>query len=150
MLTSDVAIAQIIRKRIFFGVAFLDYCIWWAAHRLQKPYRSEQPHQSGKAFLRSRFLSHSINHTASLCRLWTAGSKDRLQNTCTHVHTCTKTCMIWAASNLIGFFCFFFSEGKNIKHRENLQPPQKGEWNCGRLRSQSKWVLKGTVHSKMN
>lgn len=29
-------------------VPFLDYCVWWAAHRLQKPHRSEQPHQSGK------------------------------------------------------------------------------------------------------
>lgn len=114
-----------------------DYCVWWTAHRLQKPHRSEQPHKSGKAFLRSRFLSRSINYSAS--QLWTAGFRETLCHTCIYVNTrsnmhpcCTVTKLLKrAARNLIAFFCIS-SEGKNIEHRENLQPPPKGEWNCGR------------------
>lgn len=127
-------------------VSSQDYCFWRAAHRLQKSHRSEQPHQSGKAFLRSRFLSHCTNYSTSLSQLCTAGFKDTetaYMHICEHTHaqTCINMhpCLTLtkqsecAVKNLTAFFCFS-SEGKNIEHRENLQPPPKGEWNCGRSR----------------
>lgn len=49
----------------FIWFIFSDHCVWWASHRLQKPHRSEQSHQSGKnpaVSLLARMIKPSCAH----------------------------------------------------------------------------------------
>lgn len=49
----------------FILLFFSDHCVWWASHRLQKPHRSEQSHQSGKnpaVSLLARMIKPSCAH----------------------------------------------------------------------------------------